>query len=118
METIKINLFNSHKQVPVRKHILADTTDFNDMASVNKIIEEFLIDKVWIQQSFGNGINQMDETIVMTYSGSHELVVYVRECPNKAVAALVALCAKNGVHLTLMHYNDAEKAWDEQKVLN
>lgn len=118
MERIKISLFNSHKQVPVRKYILDDQTNFSDMASVNETIENFLIDKVWIQTGFGCGMNQADDQMVTTYSGSHELEVYVRECPQKAVIALVALCAKNGVHLTVMHYNADTKSWEGQEVFN
>ena len=118
MESIRISLFNSHKQVPVRKYILDDKTDFSDMNSVKNTIENFLIDRVWIQTGFGCGVNQADETMVTTYSGSHELVVYVRECPVQAVVALVALCAKNGVSLTIMHYNENTKDWDGQEVFN
>ena len=56
--------------------------------------------------------------MVTTYSGSHELEVYVRECPQQAVVALVALCAKNGVSLTITHYNEDTKAWESQKVFS
>lgn len=112
MENIKISLFNSHRKVPVRKYILDDQTDFSDMDKVKNTIENFLIDKVWIQTGFGCGMNQADEAMVTTYSGSHELIVYVIDCPVKAVVALVALCAKNGVSLTIMDYNETTKEWE------
>ena len=118
MESIRISLFNCHHQMPVKKYILDDKTDFTDINNVNETIENFLIDKVWIQTGFGCGINQADEQMVTTYSGSHELEVYVRECPQQAVVALVALCAKNGVSLTITHYNEDTKAWESQKVFS
>lgn len=116
METIKISLFNCHKQMPVRKYILDDKTDFSDIASVAKKIENFLIDFVWIQTGFGTCMNQADDTMVTTYSGSHELIVYVRNCPQPALVALVSLCAKNGVSLTVIHYNEPTNEWNAQKV--
>ena len=116
MEQIKISLFNCHKQTPVRKYILNHETDFSDIQAVEKVIEAFIIDYVWVQVGYKKCINQADDTFVSSYSGAHELTVFVRDCPLSAVVSLVKICATNGVSLTLMHYNAVNKNWDAQKV--
>ena len=117
MEQIKVGLINVHKRMPTRKYIFDGTEDITDYAALCGKIEQYLCDYIWVQQTFGTGINQIDETYVMTYTGYRELLVYVYEADMMLIAALCATCAKNGVQLIISRHNHDTKEWVEQKIM-
>lgn len=91
--------------MPVDAYIFDESiTDVMDFSAIGKHIHDFIVDNVGITSTIGLGINQYDYTDVQIFSGRRKLVVYVTGL-TAVTAELIKVCAMNGVHLTLMHYN-------------
>ena len=110
-ETLTLSLVNQHKRMPKKQYIISDKVDISDIPSVEKAIDEFLCNRLWVQYTYDMGINQVDDTMVSVLTGDKNLEVYVNG-PSYLVAILVKACAYNGVHLKLWFYNESTEAWD------
>lgn len=117
MEIIKAGLIAGRHEMPVFRYILHEINDVFDFAVIRKEIQQFLEDKVGIEQFFGSGINQCDYSDVQCFRGERKLVVYVTGL-TPVTAELIRLCAMNGVALTLMHYNRDTDSYVEQVIFS
>lgn len=115
-ETITVGLIRGRHEMPVDTYIFDDAiTDVVDFHAIGKHIHDFIVNKVGITQTIGMGINQFDYTDIQIFSGERKLVVYVTGL-TAVTAELIKVCAMNGVHLTLMHYNSATGEYVPQRI--
>lgn len=114
--TVVCGLIKGRHEMPVEQYIfdtaIDDVMDFN---TISLHIRTFIADKVGITTGIGTGLNQYDYTDVQVVHGNHGLVVYVTGL-TAVTAELIRVCAMNGIHLTLMHYNTATGCYVEQPI--
>ena len=105
MEPVVVGLIAGRHSLPVSEFIFAgEIQDVLDFRSLAKTIDQFLADRVGVSVVSGCGVNQDDYTDVRVWCGRRDLVVYVTGL-TAVSTELVAACARNGVNLTLMHFN-------------
>ena len=104
MGKIIVGLCKGRHDLPVNEYIFDKIEDVTDFVAMRQRIREFLDDRVGIGRVFGQGLNQDDYTDVQVFRGKNELTVYVTGL-TAAVAELISECLRNGVALTLMHYD-------------
>ena len=115
MATIKVGLIRGRHEMPVDEYILDEVEDVFDFKLMGQLINSFLTKRVGINVKTAHCINQCDYTDVDSFHGERKLVVYVTGL-TAATAALVEKCARNGVDLTLMHYNAETGEYVPQKL--
>ena len=113
---LEVGLIKGRHEMPVSSYIFEEIEDVFAFQQMEETILEFLEREVGIELCFGVGINQHEQSDVQVFSGKAELIVYVTGL-TAATAALVATCARNGVRLTLMHYDTASGIYRAQSVL-
>ena len=105
MEPVVVGLIAGRHSLPVSAFIFA--TEFTYvlvLRSLAKLMDHYLVHRVGISVVSGACINQDDYTDVRVWCGRRDLVVYVTGL-TAVSTELVAACARNGVNLTLMHFN-------------
>ena len=117
MKEIKVGLIKGRHEMPVDKYIFEDEIkDVFDTSFISSSIVQFLNNEVGIDiADFGTCLNQYEMSDVAHFIGKHKLVVYVTGL-SIVLAELIRLCAINGVHLTLMHYNNSTKEYVSQYI--
>lgn len=115
MVTIKVGLIRGRHEMPVDEYILDEVEDVFDFKLIGHLINLFLENRVGIKVKNVPCINQCDYTDVNSFCGENKLVIYVTGL-TAATAALVEKCARNGVDLTLMHYNAETGEYVPQKL--
>ena len=94
---ITVGLVKYGRKAPVSEYIVSP---------MSADIGTFLETRVGITRKYGQCINQDDYTDIRMFCGCQRLVVYVNYESVSLVADLVSMCLFNGVHLTLMMWND------------
>lgn len=114
--TVAAGLIKGRHKMPVERYIFDQPIDdVMDFASIRKTIEDFIENVVDVRTHYGVGINQADNNDVCLYEGKHDLICYVTGLTS-VTAELVRVCMRNGVHLTLMHYNTADHCYYPQRI--
>lgn len=114
---IKAGLINGRHNLPVDRYIFnSEIKDVHDYTGIREEINRFLLNEVGIETRWGTGINQSDYTEVESFVGKEDLLVYVTGL-SCVTAELVACCMRNGVKLTLMHYDKAVDEYRPQPIL-
>lgn len=101
---VTVGLIKGRHAMPVKEYIFDSTESIFDYDSMNTTIMSFLEENVGIRKTYGTGINQADYTDCEVFLGQKDLVVYVTGL-TAVTAQLISCCARNGVSLTLMHYD-------------
>lgn len=115
-ETVTVGLIRGRHEIPVDSYIFDDAiSDVMDFKAICQHICKFIVDKVGIATCAGTGINQHDYTDIEVMCGQRRLVVYVTGLTT-VTAELIKICAMNGIHLTLMHYNTATEEYIPQPI--
>lgn len=104
MEKIICGLCASRHPLPVTEYIYPETVNPLDFDGLRATAVKFVLDRVGVESVYAQPINGNDYTDTACFCGRRELVVYVTGL-TAATAAVIAACAENGVHLTLMHYD-------------
>lgn len=115
MEKVTIGLVKGRHEMPVSEYIFDQIEDVLDFDSMNEHIMNFLRERVGVKVNAGCGINQAYLGDVDVFKGERELVCYVTGL-TAATASLVALCAANGIRLSLMHYDRDTDSYKEQRL--
>lgn len=112
---VVVGLVKGRHDMPVQEYIFDEIEDVLDFKAMEERITLFIWHNIGVDHQLGCGINQVDYTDVMLFQGKKNLVVYVTGL-TAAVAELISICAKNGVSLTLMHYDRDTDSYKEQKI--
>lgn len=104
MEKIIVGLCASRHPLPVTECIYPETVNPLDFDGLKAVAVEFVRNRVGVESVCAQPINGNDYTDTECFRGRRALVVYVTGL-TAAAAAVIAACAENGVHLTLMHYD-------------
>lgn len=110
-----VGLIKGRHEMPVDSYIFNEIKDVFDFKTMEKTIVEFLVREVGIETRIGSGLNQNDYTDIQIFKGKSKLVVYITGL-TAVTAALIKICAMNGVSLTLMHFNNATCSYEEQHI--
>lgn len=101
---VTVGLCASRHAMPVQEYIYPESVDPTDFARMEKIAEDFILHRVGLTIIERQALDQRWSEDVPCYTGKRALVVYVTGL-TAAVAAVIKVCALNGVSLTLMHYD-------------
>ena len=104
MEKIVCGLCTARHPLPVAEYIYPGTVNPLDFDGLRVAAVKFILDRVGVESVYAQPINGNDYTDTACFRGRRELVVYVTGL-TAATAAVIAACAENGVHLTLMHFD-------------
>lgn len=115
MESLNVGLIRGRHPLPVDEYIFDSVENVHDYDTIRNHILDFLDKRVGIGQTSGQGANQNDSTDVQIFRGNRKLNVYVTGLTS-VTAALVSACIRNGVELTLLHFDTESKAYKEQHV--
>ena len=114
--TVTAGLIKGRHKMPVERYIInKPIDDVMDFGLIRETIEDFIENVVDVRTHYGIGINQADNNDVCLYEGKHDLICYVTGLTS-VTAELVRVCMRNGVHLTLMHYNTADGCYYPQRI--
>lgn len=101
---VVVGLCAGRHEMPVSEYIF-DTVEPTDFDGMEKTVGTFVLERVGLSTFWRN-----DEIYVR---GNAELIVYVTGL-TACTAEVVATCAKNGICLTLIHYNRESGMYEEQ----
>lgn len=104
MQKITVGLIRGRHEMPVSEYIFDSIESVLDFAGIEKNIRDFCEKYVGVHTTYGCGINQNDYADIEIFKGNSALVVYVTGL-TAVTAALIKVCAENGISLTLMHYD-------------
>lgn len=104
MEKVIVGLCAARHPLPVDEYIYPEAVNSLDFDSLRAVAVKFVLDRVGVESVYAQPINGNDYTDTACFRGRRELVVYVTGL-TAAMAAVISVCAENGVHLTLMHYD-------------
>lgn len=114
MEEVKAGLVRGRHEMPVDTYIFnEDIKDVFNYQAMEEEIVKFLQSNVGITVMYGQGVNQHDYTDVEVYTGTKRLVLYVTGL-TAVTAAVIKVCALNGIHLQLMHFDRESGCYVEQ----
>ena len=115
LKKVEVGLIAGRHPMPVTDYIFSKVDDLFDFKGLDRQVENFLVTKVGIKLKTDPALNQYGAGLTKVYQGKKELVVYISGL-TQAIVAVVACCARNGVHLTVMHYNIEDGTYIPQKV--
>lgn len=104
MEKIVCGLCAARHPLPVEEYIFPEAVNPLDFDGLKAAAVKFITDRVGVESVYAQPINGNDYTDIECFRGCRDLVVYVTGL-TAATAAVIAACAANGVHLTLMHFD-------------
>lgn len=104
MENIIVGLCAARHPLPVTEFIYPETVNPLDFDGLRAVAVKFVLDRVGVESVYAQPINGNDYTDTACFHGRRALVVYVTGL-TAATVAVIAACAENGVHLTLMHFD-------------
>ena len=114
-DAVVVGLINGRHPLPVSEYIFESIENVHDYEAICNTIWTFVQTRVGVDKAVGVGLNQADYTDIQVYRGKRALVVYVTGL-TPVTAALVSICLRNGVSLTLMNYDTASQSYIPQYV--
>lgn len=112
---VVVGLCAARHPMPVTEYIYPESVDPTDFDGMEKVAEEFILQHVGLTVTERQALDQRYGEDVSCWSGKRTLVVYVTGL-TAAAAAVIKVCALNGVSLTLMHYNRASGEYLPQQI--
>ena len=110
-----VGLCASHHAMPVTKYIYPESVDPTDFSGMEKTVEDFILQHVGLAVMERQALDQRYGEDVPCYTGKRSLIVYVTGL-TACTAAVIKVCALNGVSLTLMHYDRASGEYLPQQI--
>ena len=122
MEKIIVGLIRGRHSLPVEEYIFNEELEFPlDYAKLDKVVADFIADKVGITTAYGVGLNREADWGEIIHDlirvGNKQLVVYITGL-TPVTASLIKVCALNGVSLTLAHYDMGKKEYNYQVIFS
>ena len=90
--------------MPVTDFIYSETVYPTDFSGMEKVAEEFIVRHVGLCHVERRALDQAYNDDVVCWTGKRSLIVYVTGL-TACTAAVIKVCALNGISLTLMHYD-------------
>lgn len=131
-DAVVVGLCAGRHDMPVKEFIFPQVVDPTDFERMRSIAKDFILSRVGVRASVNGphdnyvgvdpdyeccgGINDYDIDYMQFWDGEHPLVVYVTGL-TACVAAVISVCVRCGVDLTLMHYNRETGEYLPQVVL-
>ena len=115
MEKVVCGLCASRHPLPVEECIFPESIDPTDFKGMESAVERFILNRVGVESVCAQPINGNDYTDTACWRGRRELVVYVTGL-TAATAAVIKVCAFNGVRLTLMHFDRDAGSYIPQRI--
>ena len=115
IESIEVGLVEGRHPLPVSEYIWESIPDVLDFVALEYQATRFIEERVGISKRSSIGLNQTDYSEVECFRGDRELVVYVTGL-TAATAAVIRVCALNGVRLTLMHFDMVSGTYVPQRI--
>lgn len=99
-----VGLCKGRHELPVEGYIFEENVNPLDFVAMRRTVEKFVLTHVGITTETREALDQRYEDDVPCFTGEHRLIVYITGL-TAATAAVIQVCAYNGVQLTLMHFN-------------
>ena len=99
-----VGLCASRHPMPVTEYIYPESVDPTDFSGMEKTVEDFILQHVGLTVTERHALDQRYGEDVPCYTGKRSLVVYITGL-TACTAAVIKVCALNGISLTLMHYD-------------
>lgn len=96
-------LIAGRHDLPVCGYILDEVEDVLDFIEIQSRVARFVEEHCNVRVAYDYAVNQADDESIRVFTGD-KLDVIVTGL-SSVTAALVAVCAQNGVDLTLWHYD-------------
>ena len=113
-ETITIGLIKEGYSLPVDDYILdGKLDDIDDYDYVKNKIDKFVNEHVGYHEEDGIGYDEEGYEVNTVCKGDKDLTVCVTGI-TLAIAALIQVCGKYGINLTLLDYNTSTGEYTEQ----
>lgn len=105
MEKLVVGLCKGRHEMPVEEYIFPAELDPTDIDGINVTAWEWVVSRCEVENIVRDpAINQGDDESCHLWQGWKDLVIYVTGL-TVALTAVIRACARNGVHLTLMHFD-------------
>ena len=115
MEPIEAGLIRGRHELPAEKYIFEEIENPLDFSAIYMRAESFVMNECNVREVYGRAVNSASYTDDCIYEGEFALVLYVTGL-SSALAAVVKACAKNGVSLTLMHFDRESGDYRPQRI--
>lgn len=115
MKEVHVGLVRGRHKMPVEEYIFESVEDVFDFDALASIAAKRITKLVDVQIVPGPAINGADYTNGLVYESEHRLVLYTTGL-TAALAAVIKICAENGVYLTLKHYDCETYSYVSQKI--
>lgn len=112
---VVVGLVKNRHEIPVREYIFESIENVLDFEALETTVLSFLEKKVGICKKYSCGLNQSDYSDVQCFCGERRLVLYITGLTT-GVAAVIKLCALNGIQLTLMHFDASNGTYVPQRI--
>lgn len=120
MEEIRVGLIRGRHALPVDEYIFNEELNFPlDYKKLDETVMDFINENVGIRLTYGIGIDREPDygelVCDLIREGLKKLTVYVTGL-TPCTASLIKVCARNGVALTLMHYDPTTQTYSPQVI--
>lgn len=112
---LDVGLVRGRHDMPVEGYIFDEIENPLDFDALDKRVSEWISSHIDIGSYYGSGINQVDYADVEVLCGDKHLYVYVTGLTS-ATAAVIGCCARNGIALTLMHFDKDTGTYLPQRI--
>ena len=110
-----VSLCGGRHETPANVHVFDKIEDVNNFSALEKRALAFIENAIGIETVSGFGINQASLEDAQVFHGKAELNLYVTGL-TAATAAVIKVCALNGVSLVLWHYNRESGEYVPQRI--
>lgn len=114
-KNLTVGLIKGRHDLPVQEYIFDNIEDVLNFDDIHRQVVDFLKKEVGVEVGTGLGLNGCGNDDVAIFRGKKALTVYVTGL-TAATAAVIQLCALNGVELTLMHYDSVVGDYKAQRI--
>ena len=97
-------LIRGRHDIPTTNYIFDSVEDVKDYQAMNDVATNWLLTNIGVHTEYGHAINAASYTDDTVYTGNDRLYLYVTGL-SAALAAVIKVCAENGVKLSLLHYD-------------
>ena len=101
---VVVGLCAARHAMPVTELIFPEVVNPTDFDGMEKTVEDFILQHVGLTVTERQALDQRYGEDVPCYTGKRSLVVYITGL-TACTAAVIKVCALNGISLTLMHYD-------------
>ena len=112
---VVVGLCAGRHVMPVTDFIYSETVDPTDFSGMEKVAEDFILQHVGLTATERQALDQRYGEDVPCWTGKRSLIVYVTGL-TACTAAVIKVCALNGVSLTLMHYDRESGEYMPQRI--